>query len=71
MTEVFICKCKSQKTCKLIMDGGVCGTYELQLCSKCYLQQDKKFLISEEHLDKITIHNPRSENQNFRRLKIN
>jgi hypothetical protein len=58
MTEVFTCKCKSQKTCRMIMDGGVCGTYELHLCSKCYLKQDKKFLISEERFDKIIIQNP-------------
>jgi len=44
----YPCSCNNNKKYKLEFDGGVVGNYVLELCSSCYLAQDKKFLIREE-----------------------
>ena len=46
----FSCICKKKKTHKLVFDGGVLGNYTINLCSSCYLTQDKKFMITEEKI---------------------
>ena len=45
---IFRCKCKKSKTNRVILDGGSEGHYAVELCPKCYEDQDKKFLIKEE-----------------------
>ncbi|AJM91713.1 hypothetical protein [Nitrosopumilus piranensis] len=45
---VFHCKCKKSKTNRLILDGGSEGNYILELCPKCYKNQDCKFVIKKE-----------------------
>ncbi len=49
---IFRCKCKKSKTNRVIFDGGSEGKYIVELCPKCYTNQDKKFLIEEEILSK-------------------
>ena len=48
-----ICQCKAKKKYKLIFDGGILGTYDVFLCSQCYVSQDKKFMINEEVITEI------------------
>lgn len=50
MISTFICTCNNQKTHRLIFDGGSAGQYAVELCNRCYQQQEKRFLISEELL---------------------
>ena len=45
---IFRCKCKELKTNRVILDGGSEGNYTVELCPKCYANQNKKFLIKEE-----------------------
>ena len=48
--SAFTCLCKAKKEQRLVFDGGVLGHYILELCSTCYVAQDKKFLIREEKI---------------------
>jgi len=50
----FSCSCGKKKRHRLVFDGGILGTYKLELCNSCYFSQDKKFLISEETLHEET-----------------
>lgn len=40
----------SPKKFKLSFDGGLLGQYCLEICSSCYVDQNKKFLIKEEKI---------------------
>lgn len=44
----FECNCKRRKKFRLTLDGGSSGKYILELCSDCYADQNKKFLLKEE-----------------------
>lgn len=47
-SQVFLeCKCSEQKTHSLIFDGGSSGQYTVDVCEKCYQNEDKEFLIHE------------------------
>jgi hypothetical protein len=46
----FRCFCKLPKKHRLIFDGGSSGQYTIDLCKRCYRQQDKRFLIFEERI---------------------
>jgi len=44
---VFLeCKCSEQKKYRLIFDGGTSGNYSVEVCQKCWEQEDKKFITS-------------------------
>ena len=45
---VFTCNCKRPKKYNMVFDGGSTGQYQLVLCPRCYSNEDKQFLISEE-----------------------
>jgi len=47
---LFYCSDKEEKAHRLVFDGGSSGNYQLDLCSKCYENQNKKFLIKEEKI---------------------
>ncbi len=44
----FVCPCSSEKSHRLIFDGGSTGQYVVEFCKRCYQKEDKRFLISEE-----------------------
>jgi len=46
----FSCNCIREKSHKLVFDGGVVGSYCIEICQSCYKSQGKKFLIKEEIL---------------------
>lgn len=54
--SIFHCPCKEKKSHRLVFDGGSSGNYQVELCSKCYENQDKKFLINEENIAEIVSH---------------
>jgi len=58
--SLFHCSDKEKKIHRLIFDGGSSGNYQLELCSKCYENQDKKFLIIEENITEIVSHDRES-----------
>ncbi len=45
------CKCTEEKKHHLIFDGGSRGLYTIDVCERCYQQDNKEFLIKE---DKVT-----------------
>lgn len=47
------CECKVAKKHRLVFDGGSTGNYTINLCSKCYENENKEFLISEEMLANV------------------
>ena len=49
----FRCSCNVVKNYRLIFDGGSSGNYQVELCSNCYENQDKKFLVKEECITEI------------------
>jgi len=52
---IFRCRDKEFKTNRVILDGGSEGNYTIELCPKCYTNQDKKFLIKEEVISESKI----------------
>jgi len=52
---IFRCRDKKFKTNRIILDGGSEGNYTIELCPKCYDNQDKKFLIKEEVISESKI----------------
>lgn len=48
--STFHCSCPKPKTRKLVFDGGSSGQYAVELCSTCYPNERKKFLISEKRI---------------------
>ena len=48
---VYACACVGTKRHHLTFDGGSSGSYVLALCDKCYDDEDKLFLISEEKMN--------------------
>ena len=48
ISSSYACPCSAKKKHRLVFDGGILGQYHLELCSSCYIAQDKKFLIKEE-----------------------
>lgn len=45
----FTCQCRTPKTHSLLCDGGTKhGKYRLIFCDKCYNNEEKHFVISEE-----------------------
>ena len=50
---IYRCLCKARKFMKLVLDGGSRGSYELDLCKKCFSNTKLKFVI-----DKRPIHDP-------------
>ncbi|AJW71744.1 hypothetical protein NADRNF5_2070 [Nitrosopumilus adriaticus] len=60
---IFRCKCKKSKTNRMILDGGTKGNYTIELCSTCYNNHNKKFLISEEIISKSNISLSQNQNQ--------
>ena len=44
----FQCFCESKKKYRLVFDGGSEGEYSLDICKRCYPNQEKKFLIEEK-----------------------
>lgn len=50
---LFQCFCDVVKIHRLIFDGGSSGNYQVELCSNCYGNQDKKFLVKEEYITEI------------------
>lgn len=47
---IFQCKCKENKIKKMLFDGGHTGDYGIELCTKCFSNYDKQFLIREESI---------------------
>ena len=60
---IFRCKCKESKTNRMIFDGGSEGAYRIELCPKCYANQDTKFLLSEEIISNSKIFLSQSSDQ--------
>jgi len=65
MGTVFVCSCPSSKKHRLTFNGGSAGQYDLEICQKCYDQEDKQFLISEECFDEIIAKNTRRKTRSF------
>ena len=42
---IYHCLCKAKKFMKLILDGGSRGVYELDLCRRCFVEIELKFVI--------------------------
>lgn len=51
LENTFECKCIAVKSHRLVFDGGSSGKYVAKLCHECYGLEDKRFLISEIHVD--------------------
>ena len=49
----FRCRCKEPKTNRVILDGGSEGNYVVELCPRCYEQQNWKFLIKKEIITEL------------------
>ena len=60
---IFRCKCKKSKITRMILDGGTEGNYIIEICSTCYHNHNKKFLIHEEMISKSNISLSQSQNQ--------
>lgn len=46
---VFLeCKCAETKKHRLVFDGGSSGHYTVDVCEKCYCEEDREFLIHEQ-----------------------
>jgi hypothetical protein len=41
------CLCSEEKTYHIIFDGGSSGPYSVDLCKKCFDQDDKKWILSD------------------------
>ena len=41
------CLCSEDKTHHIIFDGGSSGHYSVDLCEKCFEQDDKKWIVSD------------------------
>ena len=46
----FQCKCSDEKKHRLTFDGGSSGQYNIDLCEKCNIKDDKSFLIHSQEL---------------------
>ena len=46
----FECTCEYDKKYRLEFDGGNSEKYAVEYCQRCYEQDDKQFMISEEGL---------------------
>ena len=46
----FFCSCKNKKNHRLTLDGGSSWKYCVELCKKCYKNEDKQFVIFEEEI---------------------
>lgn len=49
----FRCNCKEAKTRRLVFDGGSTGEYSVEMCEKCYGNEDKKFFLREESISEV------------------
>ena len=47
---VFACECKEPQVYRLKFSGGSDGDYIIEYCQRCYDNDDKQFLMSEDRI---------------------
>ena len=47
---IFECECLEDKKYRIVFDSADAGQYFVEYCQKCYDQDDKQFLVSQEEL---------------------
>lgn len=61
-SQVFLeCKCAEEKKYRLVFDGGTSGQYMIDVCERCYQEDDKKFLLKEDKVTSLENISPREK----------